>query len=161
MSTSNLLWSKGRPALKAGNHGHLRADCLENAGASTSHNRMGSTAGYRESFTFFYNELSVMRKARAVGKHSGGGKARNFVDRSNTGTVGSDSNRDTIVCTYFVFLLSSVGKCLRRKYPSSTESCQMSTGLIISELILKRTGQRMYSVRKKNKIAAANQFEIV
>jgi hypothetical protein len=35
-------WGKGRPAHKAEKpHRHLWADCLENVGASTSHNRIG------------------------------------------------------------------------------------------------------------------------
>jgi hypothetical protein len=38
MSTRNLPGGKGRPVLKADN---LTTDCLENVGASTSHNRMG------------------------------------------------------------------------------------------------------------------------
>jgi hypothetical protein len=33
-------------------HRHLRASCLENVGASTSHNHMGLRSCYRDSFTF-------------------------------------------------------------------------------------------------------------
>jgi hypothetical protein len=38
MSTSNLPGDEGRPARKADN---LTADCLQNIGASVSHNPMG------------------------------------------------------------------------------------------------------------------------
>jgi hypothetical protein len=42
MSTRNLRRSKGRPARKSDKtHRHLRVDCLENLGASTSHSPMG------------------------------------------------------------------------------------------------------------------------
>jgi hypothetical protein len=42
MSTRNLSGGKGRPARKADNLTAIcEADCLENAGASTSHNSMG------------------------------------------------------------------------------------------------------------------------
>jgi hypothetical protein len=41
MSTRNLPGGKGRPARKAQPHRHLWADCLENVGASTSHNPVG------------------------------------------------------------------------------------------------------------------------
>jgi hypothetical protein len=42
MSTRNLLGGKGRPVHKAWQpFRHLWADCLENVGASTSHNPMG------------------------------------------------------------------------------------------------------------------------
>jgi hypothetical protein len=41
MSTRNLPGGKGRPARKADNFAISRADCLENVGASTSHNPMG------------------------------------------------------------------------------------------------------------------------
>jgi hypothetical protein len=40
MSTRNLLGGKGRPARKADNLIAISADCLENVGASTSHNPM-------------------------------------------------------------------------------------------------------------------------
>jgi hypothetical protein len=40
MSTRNLFGRKGRPASKADNR-HMRADFLENVGASMSHNPMG------------------------------------------------------------------------------------------------------------------------
>jgi hypothetical protein len=40
MSTRNLLGGKERQARKAGNNPNLRTGCLENMGASTSHNRM-------------------------------------------------------------------------------------------------------------------------
>jgi hypothetical protein len=42
MSTRNLPEGKGRPARKADNlTANLWADCIENVGASTSHNPMG------------------------------------------------------------------------------------------------------------------------
>jgi hypothetical protein len=42
MSTRNLPGSKGQPARKAWQpYRHLWADCLEDVGASTSHNHMG------------------------------------------------------------------------------------------------------------------------
>jgi hypothetical protein len=58
MSTRNLLGGGGGKEA-AGACGwqpqrHLWADCLENVGASTSHNFMGLCASYRDSFTFFY-----------------------------------------------------------------------------------------------------------
>jgi hypothetical protein len=40
MSTRNLPGGKERPVCKADNLRHLWADCLENVGASTSHNPM-------------------------------------------------------------------------------------------------------------------------
>jgi hypothetical protein len=42
MSTRNLLGGKGRLARKADNlRRHLLAECLENVGASSSHNPLG------------------------------------------------------------------------------------------------------------------------
>jgi hypothetical protein len=41
MSTRNLPGAKGRPARNADPTANLWADCLENVGASTSHNPMG------------------------------------------------------------------------------------------------------------------------
>jgi hypothetical protein len=42
ISTSSLPGGKGRPTHKAANRiANLLADCLENVGASTSHNSMG------------------------------------------------------------------------------------------------------------------------
>jgi hypothetical protein len=54
MSTRNVPGDKGRPARKVGNLTaiHLRADCLENVGVSTSHNPMGLHGLLRDSFTF-------------------------------------------------------------------------------------------------------------
>jgi hypothetical protein len=44
MSTRNLSGGEGRPARKADNRTAKWTDCLENVGASTSHNSMGLTA---------------------------------------------------------------------------------------------------------------------
>jgi hypothetical protein len=41
ISTRNLPWGKGRPARKADIIPICEPDCLENVGASTSHNPMG------------------------------------------------------------------------------------------------------------------------
>jgi hypothetical protein len=61
MSTRNLPSGKGRPARGADN---LTAVCelivLEKVEFSTSHNPMGFTACYRDSFTFTY----VLQKLR-------------------------------------------------------------------------------------------------
>jgi hypothetical protein len=45
---------------------HLWADCLENVEASTSHNRMGLTACYRDSFTFLQSTTSWKKDALIV-----------------------------------------------------------------------------------------------
>jgi hypothetical protein len=57
-SASNIvpgiyLRVKGSRRLRLELHRHLWSDCLENVGASTSHNPWTSTAYYKDSFTFF------------------------------------------------------------------------------------------------------------
>jgi hypothetical protein len=68
MSTRDLPGGKRGRSVRLQPYRHRSADCLENVGASTSHNPMGLHGLLQDSFTFLFLSFFLLEGFRLLGK---------------------------------------------------------------------------------------------